>query len=675
MPFTGHTQFLSALKTLFRSKAVVAALVGVVALAVAGTTVGYAQLSTSVTLSIDGEPDKVRAMGDTVGEILESEDIEVTERDIVAPSLDEPVEDGSQISVRFARPLELTVDGETTTHWVTSTEVETALGEIGTPYSTSRLSTSRGTDIDRGGMTLEVVTPKKLTLVIAGRKPVTRKIPALTPKDALAEVGIEVDDNDETKPAVDKQLTHGDRVVFTDVRSTKKQIKGEAMDFRTIEQEDDSMYEGETSVVREGSEGLRNVTYRLIYRNGKLSERKVLSQNVLRKPTAAIVDVGTASAYETGNTVWDALAQCESGGNWAINTGNGYYGGLQFNLGTWQSYGGTGLPSDELARDPDRRGHPAARRDRWLRLVARLCLVAGPSHVSTSLIRMTSTAGPRLLGPAEVRQLADRLDLRPTKQRGQNFVIDANTVRRIVRESGIAGDDVVLEVGPGLGSLTLALLDVARRVIAVELDEKLASLLPETVAAYAPDQASRFEVVHADALRVTELPGPPPTALVANLPYNVSVPVLLHLLALLPSLERGLVMVQSEVADRLAAGPGSKVYGIPSVKAAWFADVRRSGTVGRNVFWPAPNVDSGLVAWTRRDPPATTATRQQVFAVVDAAFAHRRKVLRGALRDLAGSGERATAALEEAGVEPMARGESLALPEFVKIAESLAELS
>jgi 16S rRNA (adenine1518-N6/adenine1519-N6)-dimethyltransferase len=285
------------------------------------------------------------------------------------------------------------------------------------------------------------------------------------------------------------------------------------------------------------------------------------------------------------------------------------------------------------------------------------------------------SAGPRLLGPAEVRQLADRLDLRPTKQRGQNFVIDANTVRRIVRESGITGDDVVLEVGPGLGSLTLALLDVARRVIAVELDEKLASLLPETVAAYAPGQADRFEVVHADALRVTELPGPPPTALVANLPYNVSVPVLLHLLALLPSLERGLVMVQSEVADRLAAGPGSKVYGIPSVKAAWFADVRRAGTVGRNVFWPAPNVDSGLVAWTRRDPPATSATREQVFAVVDAAFAQRRKVLRGALRELAGSAERATAAVEGAGVAPLARGESLGVAEFVKIAESLAALS
>ncbi len=307
--------------------------------------------------------------------------------------------------------------------------------------------------------------------------------------------------------------------------------------------------------------------------------------------------------------------------------------------------------------------------------MARLCLVARPSHVTTSLTHMSSSAGPRLLGPAEVRQLAASLDLHPTKQRGQNFVIDANTVRRIVKASGITADDVVVEVGPGLGSLTLALLDVARRVIAIEIDAKLAGLLPETVAAYAPDQADRFEVVEADALRVTELPGPAPTALVANLPYNVSVPVLLHLLMLLPSLERGLVMVQAEVADRLAAGPGSKVYGVPSVKAAWYADVRRAGTVGRNVFWPAPNVDSGLVSWTRREQPATTATREQVFAVVDAAFAHRRKVLRGALRGLAGSSEAATAALERAGVEPTARGESLTLEEFVRIAESLAATS
>ncbi|MFC6696358.1 16S rRNA (adenine(1518)-N(6)/adenine(1519)-N(6))-dimethyltransferase RsmA [Nocardioides daphniae] len=287
-----------------------------------------------------------------------------------------------------------------------------------------------------------------------------------------------------------------------------------------------------------------------------------------------------------------------------------------------------------------------------------------------------ASAGPRLLGPADVRQLAARLDLRPTKQRGQNFVIDPNTVRRIVRESGITGDDVVIEVGPGLGSLTLALLEVARRVVAVEVDPLLAELLPETIADYAPDQASRFEVVLADALRITEVPGPAPTALVANLPYNVSVPVLLHMMALLPSLERGLVMVQSEVADRLAATPGSKVYGIPSIKASWYADVRRAGAIGRNVFWPAPNVDSGLVAWTRREPPATTATREQVFGVVDTAFAQRRKTLRSTLKSLVdGSGERAEAALVAAGVDPQARGETLVLDDFVRITEALLETS
>ncbi len=317
--------------------------------------------------------------------------------------------------------------------------------------------------------------------------------------------------------------------------------------------------------------------------------------------------------------------------------------------------------------------------------MARVRRPAGPAHLTVhlagaaaahpdSLTRMTSAA-PRHLGAADVRRLAARLDLRPTKQRGQNFVIDGNTVRRIVRESAITGDDIVVEVGPGLGSLTLALLEVARRVVAIEVDDRLASLLAETVAAYAPEQAARpgaFTLVHADALRVTEVPGPPPTALVANLPYNVSVPVLLHLLALLPTLERGLVMVQAEVADRLAARPGSRTYGVPSVKAAWYADVRRAGAIGRSVFWPAPNVDSGLVGWTRREPPATTATRAQVFAVIDAAFAHRRKALRGALRSLA-DGAVVDHALAAAGVDPLARGESLGVEQFAALAEGLAQ--
>jgi 16S rRNA (adenine1518-N6/adenine1519-N6)-dimethyltransferase len=280
-------------------------------------------------------------------------------------------------------------------------------------------------------------------------------------------------------------------------------------------------------------------------------------------------------------------------------------------------------------------------------------------------------AGVQLLGPTDVRRLAAELDLRPTKQRGQNFVIDANTVRRIVRESRVGPDDVVVEVGPGLGSLTLALLEAAGRVVAIEVDDLLAGRLEATIKEFAPGRADAALVLHADALRVDGVPGPPPTALVANLPYNVSVPVLLHLLSVLPTLEKGLVMVQAEVADRLAAPPGSRTYGVPSVKAAWFADVRRAGAVGRNVFWPAPNVDSGLVAWTRRDPPATTATREQVFAVVDAAFAQRRKQLRSALRGLVGSGPEAEAALRRAGVDPTARGEVLDVAAFARIAEAL----
>jgi 16S rRNA (adenine1518-N6/adenine1519-N6)-dimethyltransferase len=279
---------------------------------------------------------------------------------------------------------------------------------------------------------------------------------------------------------------------------------------------------------------------------------------------------------------------------------------------------------------------------------------------------------PALLGPVEVRELAARLGIRPTKTLGQNFVIDPNTVRRIVRASGVTADDVVLEVGPGLGSLTLALLATAARVVAVEIDPVLAGALPGTIASYAPAQADRFDVVTGDALRLSSLPGPPPTALVANLPYNVSVPVLLHLMGTMPSLRHGLVMVQAEVADRLAAPPGSRTYGVPSVKAAWFADVRRTGSVGRSVFWPAPNVDSGLVAWTHREPPAVQATREQVFAVVDAAFAQRRKTLRSTLKGLAGSAGAAEAALAHAGVDPQARGESLGVEQFARIAEGLA---
>ena len=319
------------------------------------------------------------------------------------------------------------------------------------------------------------------------------------------------------------------------------------------------------------------------------------------------------------------------------------------------------------------------------------------------------TAGVRLLGAGDIRDIAGRLGVRPTKRLGQNFVVEQGTVRRIAALAAPRDGDVVLEVGPGLGSLTLALLEASAgsdaRLVAVEIDAALAAELPRTVADRAPGVAGQFLVVQADALHVVgpgaardhtddraiggsqagghadgraaghrreretgvELPWTP-TALAANLPYNVAVPVVLHLLAALPSLERGVVMVQAEVADRMCAGPGSRVYGGPSAKLAWFAAVRPAGVVPRSVFWPVPNVDSKLVAFTRRDPPATSASRQEVFAVIDAAFGQRRKTLRAALAGWAGSPAEAERLLRAACVDPRARGESLGIAEFARVA-------
>ena len=282
---------------------------------------------------------------------------------------------------------------------------------------------------------------------------------------------------------------------------------------------------------------------------------------------------------------------------------------------------------------------------------------------------MTSSPdGSRLLGASDVRGLATRLGVRPTKQRGQNFVVDANTVRRIARRSGVGPGDVVLEVGPGLGSLTLALLEAGAEVTAVEIDPLLAGALADTGAAYAPADHARLRVVEADALTVTDLPGPAPTHLVANLPYNVSVPVVLRALEDFPSVQRVLVLVQLEVAERLAATPGGKVYGVPSVKARWYADVVQAGTVPRSVFWPVPNVDSGLVELVRREPPAAPTLRRAVFACIDAAFAQRRKTLRAALAGWAGSPAEAERLLVAAGVDPGARGEQLDVADFARVA-------
>ncbi len=294
----------------------------------------------------------------------------------------------------------------------------------------------------------------------------------------------------------------------------------------------------------------------------------------------------------------------------------------------------------------------------------------------------------RLLTPGDVQGLAGRLGVRPSKRRGQNFVIEPGTVRKIAALAAIGPDDVVLEVGPGLGSLTLALLEAGpARVVAVEIDPVLAGALPETAAERAGERAGRLTVLTADALGVGErdLSAPAadalgvgsdepggPSVLVANLPYNVAVPVLLHLLAAVGSLRRGLVMVQAEVADRMCAPPGSRVYGAPSVKLAWFAAARPAGTVSRSVFWPAPNVDSRLVAFTGHDPPPTTASREQVFAVIDAAFGQRRKTLRAALAGWAGSAARAERLLRAAGIDPGARGESLGVAQFARLAAAHA---
>jgi len=292
-----------------------------------------------------------------------------------------------------------------------------------------------------------------------------------------------------------------------------------------------------------------------------------------------------------------------------------------------------------------------------------------------------SGTGVRLLGAGDVREIAGRLGIRPTKRLGQNFVVEQGTVRQIAALAAPGPGDVILEVGPGLGSLTLALLeaaaavdtrgvDVPPRLVAVEIDPVLADELPRTIAARAPKLADRVDVIAADALALRAPDVATPTVLAANLPYNVAVPVVLHLLAEFPSLARGVVMVQAEVADRMCAGPGSRVYGAPSAKLAWFAAARLAGTVPRSVFWPVPNVDSRLVAFTHRDPPATTASREQVFRVIDAAFGQRRKTLRAALAGWAGSPAEAERVLRAAGVDPGTRGEQLTVAEFARIAEA-----
>ena len=340
----------SKIARLGNSRAALIILVTVVVLAVAGTTFGFTKASKAVTLSLDGQAQQVHALGGTVGEVLDSEGIEIGDHDLVAPSLDEPVQDGDRITVRFGRELTLEVDGQPQSYWVTATDVDGALSQIGRSFNGAELSASRGAEISRDGLRLSVVTPKIVKIKVGNGQFKKERLTALTVEDVLNELDVDFDKHDQVKPALDTEIAEGQKVVVTDIEIKTKSVKGEAVDYETIETADSSMYEGEETVERSGVDGLRNVTYKLVYRNGVLTLTKVIKQDLVREPVDALVTVGTkeqaTADYSGGGTVWDSLAQCEAGGNWAINTGNGYYGGLQFSLSTWQAYGGSGLPSD-----------------------------------------------------------------------------------------------------------------------------------------------------------------------------------------------------------------------------------------------------------------------------------------------------------------------------------------
>jgi uncharacterized protein YabE (DUF348 family) len=335
-------------------------LVSTVMVALVATTVGYTTMSKKVTLTLDGHSQTVRTFSGNVGDVLEAEGVHVGSHDVVLPSLGSDISDGTEISVAFVLPLSLDVDCNETTRWTTATTVSAALSQLDLRYAGARLSTSRGADIDRSGLELSVTTPKRLTVKVGKQKPRQVNVPARSVREALKQLDVKVDRDDIIHRASKDRAKHpilvdGDRITVTFVKKTRKHVNGQAIDFETVRREDSSMYEGDSKVVREGVDGLRNVVYALILHNGDVFRSKQVSSDVTRQPVAQIVRVGTKEQpapapapadYAAGSSVWDAIADCESGGNWAANTGNGYYGGLQFSLGTWQAYGGSGLPSE-----------------------------------------------------------------------------------------------------------------------------------------------------------------------------------------------------------------------------------------------------------------------------------------------------------------------------------------
>jgi uncharacterized protein YabE (DUF348 family) len=351
----------STVAQLTRSKAALAVLIGAVVLAVAATGVGYAAMSKTVTLSVDGKTQQVRTFGDNVADVLKAEEIDLGDHDVVAPGVSSSITDGATIAVKYGRPLDVEVDGKSSRYWVTATDVDSALDQLGMRFSNADLSASRGTTIGRAGMDLAVVTPKTLTVKIGAAKPRTQTVTALTVGEALTELGAKADGNDRVKPGLATRVQDGDKLTLTKVRVVQRKVV-EAVDFRTVEKTDSSMYSDESETVRAGRDGSRRVVYKITFVNGEPQARKALRVQMLRPAFSEIVRVGTkerpapapapapAANYAGGGSAWDRIAACESGGNWAANTGNGYYGGLQFSLSTWQAYGGAGRP-DQQSRE------------------------------------------------------------------------------------------------------------------------------------------------------------------------------------------------------------------------------------------------------------------------------------------------------------------------------------
>ncbi|HEY0904451.1 MAG TPA: transglycosylase family protein [Marmoricola sp.] len=336
------------LARIINSKSWILGLTAIVAAALLATTVGYVTLSREVTLSVDGKTQTVRTFGDDVRGVLESEGIELRSRDVVVPSPDSAIDDGSRITVRYSRPLEVSVDGVERTYWTTATEVSSALDQLGLRFAGAELSTSRSAPIGRDGMALRITTPKSVVVKLGKARQRTVEIAAADVRGLLDELGSSYDDNDIVKPGLDTAIADGDRIVLTKVRVERLRVPREKIAPQVIERKDASLPAGETETVREGRAGLRDVTYRVVYRNGKEFRRVVLAAEQVRAPVSGIVRVGTKAVPD--GSVWDRIAQCESGGNWSANTGNGYYGGLQFSLGTWQAYGGQGRP-DQNSRE------------------------------------------------------------------------------------------------------------------------------------------------------------------------------------------------------------------------------------------------------------------------------------------------------------------------------------